>query len=80
MCNVWKVKIPEKMIIYLCKIDNDPVYIVVVPSHDLPEGSFEALIIMPPQNRSKHSQDNAHCKYQVCHGGLCPAAQHHQQS
>ena len=24
-----------------------------MPSHDLPEGSFEALIIMPPQNRSK---------------------------
>ena len=51
-----------------------------MPSHDLPEGSFEALIIMPPQNRSKHSQDNAHCKYQVCHDGLCPAAQQHQQS
>ena len=54
------------MIIYLCKIDNDPLVTpsvhVVVPSHDLPEGSFEALIIMPPQNRSKHSQDNAHCK------------------
>ena len=26
---------------------------VKMPSHDLPEGSFEALIIMSPQNRSK---------------------------